>query len=172
MSNILKWPGAKKQEKFTDYTILVDDPEGGKPKHMLLSVNQCIQHPDSDDVPVILLDGGNITDDILGLASCDINFCTLGDNGENWSCMAKVITPQGVITMRGIHWHTPEAPFGYEGDLLPLWHMRRAADLNQAAVSDDIRRIGGMAMKDLKDYCDYVYSDDKRDYILNAGMGL
>ena len=172
MNNILNWPKAKKQEKFTDYDILVDDPEGGKPNHMKLSVNQCIQHPESDDVPIVLLDGANITDSIIGLASCDVNFCTLGDDGETWSCMAKVLTIQGVITMRGIEWHDREAPFGYGGGLLPLWHMRRAADKNCVVASQDIQTIGQMAMAELREYCDYVYSDDKRDYILNAGMGV
>lgn len=168
--NILQWPGKKKPEiEFEEFEILVDTPDDGVnlgPRvEMKLKVNRCIQTIDSGSIPIVFLDGEDITHKIVGLAYCEVNKYT-GDFGVDH---AFLMTDTGKIRMQGIK--RTDTPRGFTDNELPLWHLYRAAEINVEVAPEDLRVRAREAMDELKEYCDYVYDNDKREYEFSSNIG-
>ncbi len=164
LRNILKWPGKKKPAiEFEEYEILVDQVDSTDKVEMVLKVNNCLWNMES--IPIVYLNDEDITHRIVGLAYCEINKYT-GDFGVDH---AFLMTDTGKIRMQGIK--RTDTPRGFTDNELPLWHMYRSAEINCVVAPDDLRIHAREAMDELKKYCDYVYSDENREYEFSSNIG-
>ena len=165
-AKILQWIGKKKSPEFREYELLVHDPVGGPHKEMKLKVNPCMQLIDSDSIPVIYLNNMDITETIQGVISCGIGMHQFEHPAVD---CAYILTDTGSIFMRGIK-RFGDAPNGYSGSDLPIWHLQRAADINCPTAHEDLKEHARRCMGELKNYCNYVYDTDTRAYDFNAGL--
>ena len=171
-NKILKWTGEKKQKiKFEEFEILVDTPDDGVnmgPRvEMKLKVNRCIQTIDSGSIPIVYLDNEDITHKIIGLVYCSVNKYSLDEVSVDH---AYLLTDTGTVRMHGIN-RFSEASNGFSDSDLPLWHLYRSAELNCEVSPESLRVHARNCMNDLKDYCDYVYSDDHKEYEFSSNIG-
>ena len=170
LGKLLKWP-KQKREPFTTYEILIDQESEAR-KEDTMQVNNCVETIESGSVPVVIMEGVDISKRIVGAVICTVN------EGEIdrylFGHRAYILLDNDTfISIQGIKRRFPveEAPNGYSGYALPIWHLMRAADINCPIAPPYLSGMGKGLMDNMKKTCKYVYEGERLDFWANAGLG-